>query len=82
MLHSTQCSRLKQRFAARGYSALIETNRYLYRLYLGIADAACLLRGHGRAGTQNDRLAEERGGHFEYRPFHTRAIDKPSAMPM
>ena len=46
------------------------------------------LRGYGRAGTQNDRLREAvilstglRGGHFEYRRAHTRAVDMPSAMP-
>ena len=44
--------------------------------YIGSSSAsptARLLRGYGRAGTQNDRLA----GHV-----HTRAIDMPSAMPI
>ena len=40
---------------------------------------ACLLRGYGRAGTQNDRLGE--AGHFESRHVHARATDMPSAMP-
>ena len=40
---------------------------------------ACLLRGYGRAGTQNDRFSEV--VNFEYRHVHTRAVDMPSAMP-
>ena len=47
---------------------------------------ACLLHGYERAGTPNDRLGEavissagtsiRRGGHFEYRHVHTRAIHR------
>ena len=54
----------------------------LQPLYIGSISAsptACLLRGYGRAGTQNDRLGEV--VIFEYRRVHTRATDMPSAMP-
>ena len=45
--------------------------------YIGSISAsptACLLRGYGCVGTQNDRLSE-------YQHAHTRAMDMPSAMP-
>ena len=55
---------------------------YLCMLYIGSISAsptACLLRGHARAGTQNDRLGE--AVMFEYLHVHTRATDVPSATP-
>ena len=45
---------------------------------ISASPTACPLRGYGLACTQNGRLGErrsERGGHFEYRHFHTRAMD-------
>ena len=55
-----------------------EVPPYLYRLYLGIADGMSIARAWA---CRYSEWPPRRGGHFEYRPAHTRAIDMPSAMP-
>ena len=47
-------------------------------LSISASPTACPLCGYGRAGTQSDLLCKERGGHFQYRHAHTRAMDMPS----
>ena len=48
---------------------------------ISASPTACPLCGCGRAGTRKDRLSVLRGGHFEYRHVHTRAMGMPSATP-
>ena len=50
----------------------------LHRLYLGIADGMPIARVWTCRCSRRPPL---RGGRFEYRHVHTRAIDMPSAMP-
>ena len=79
------------RYRRRGRILCGDHGGKLYIVSISASPTACRLRGHGRGGTQNDRLAgavivstqndrTRRGGHFEYRHVHTRAIDMPSAM--
>ena len=50
----------------------------LYRLYLGIADGMSIAQVWV---CRHPKLPRRRGGHFEYRHAHTRAMDMASAMP-
>ena len=64
----------------------VRRGRHRESKFSSASPTACLLRGHGRAGIQNDRLSEAvhfeyrhvhtrlRGGHVEHRHVHTRAI--------
>ena len=63
---------MEQRLALR--PDLAADRARLHRLYIVHRPTACPLRGYGRAGTQNDRLAEHRHARI-------RAMGMPSAMP-
>ena len=49
-----------------------------FGLYLGIADGMSIARVWA---CRYSKRPPRKGGHFEYRHAHTRAVDMPSAMP-
>ena len=51
----------------------------LYRLYIGIADGTSIARVWAR---RYSNWPPRRGGQFEHRHAHTRAMDMLSAMPI